>query len=427
MTGTYGRWLTAPTPGALARTSNNVVYKFLNIITNSIPTLKRQTLLPVLNHLFSLKDFAGEDWSQFSELAGDVALEARLDGRLIMSASNGFAGLDKLPSAAALDILKRHPTSQLTMVNLWNSQPSSLVKSFAENAFRAYIAAVNIDIVQTLLDTGLVDANKAVCRHSGERYTPLEYAAINQSFKVLKHLVDRKVDVNKSLSRTSHRDVLSLLLFCAKDRRSTLDCAFLSSVKALLEARITVPTDSIETLFSFTDSRLGFYFIDSLLILSPQQLFSQYRLLIRIITRYGEDNATKIISSIIGKWRELGRAGLLSCNNLGISNTVIWCREEGYKTLAKILEPYKKDSDEIDRIIKEKYPSFEEEEGSKRFISALESRDHDRLRSLEQNGVLDDLRGQRLGQVLIKALEAGNLEYATKISNLDPNFEFCED
>lgn len=434
--GTYGRWLTAPTPGALERTSNNVVYKFLNIINNLVSTSNRQTFLPVFDYLCSPKEFAGEDWSQFSELPDDVALEARLDGRLVMSAVNGFAALGKLPPVAALEFLKRHPASQLTMIKFWHSQSSPLIKAFVENAFRACIAADNIDIVQNLLDTGLIDANKAVCHRSGRRYTPLEYAAINQSFKVIKHLINRRINVNRSCKRGGQcGNALDLLLENVEDRRLALDGAFLSSVKALLEARFTVSCNSMRMAFCFADLRLAFCLAEYLAFRSPKDLLSHGH---DIVKNLEQQDAMRIMGLVITKCQKKGRAALKSLRHR-TSQALFEAIGRGYNELAETLLQYTSCPSrrglreaiearnwKMVKLIREKDPGlskdlgFNVDENIELFISALKSRDQNRLRSLEEDRVLDHLRDRKLGQALFEALETSNLEYATKLLNVGP-------
>ncbi|KAI1456648.1 hypothetical protein F4805DRAFT_458649 [Annulohypoxylon moriforme] len=91
----YSKWPSTSTSGALTNSGDsNLLFKFLNILTGSISTSRCSTALPDLNDFYSLKVFAGEDWSQVDDLPDEVALEARFDGRLIASAINGFAGLN---------------------------------------------------------------------------------------------------------------------------------------------------------------------------------------------------------------------------------------------------------------------------------------------------------------------------------------------
>ncbi|KAI1093256.1 hypothetical protein F5B19DRAFT_156953 [Rostrohypoxylon terebratum] len=381
ISGAYRQCLTTPSPGSVARTGNDVSCKFLNVVTNLDPAHKRNSSLSVLSRLYRSEDFAGEDWSQFRELQGDVALEVRFDGRLITSVINGYAGLERLPPAAALEFLRRHPASQLTMTKFWNSQSSPLIKAFVENAFRAYLEVDNVEIVQNLLDTGLVDANRAVCLYQGERYTPLEYAAIYQSFKVLQHLIDRKVNLNRHFPRACHCDVMYLLLDHVKSRQLPLDDAFLASVKALLEAGISVSSVSTcaKMAVTFVDLRLPICLIEHMASRSPPEFFSDNDLLCHIIKFLGEQESTKLITMNLGKHRGLSE-----------------------------------------------YRDLDMDEKNKMFISALKSGDQGRLHSLEENGVLNHLHGEKFSQALLEALEAGNLEYATKILDLNPDFELYE-
>ncbi|TRX94426.1 hypothetical protein FHL15_004581 [Xylaria flabelliformis] len=61
------------------------------------------------------------------------------------------------------------------------------------------------------------------------------------------------------------------------------------------------------------------------------------------------------------------------------------------------------------------------------FISSLTSGDENFLHSLDDSGAINRLRGIELGRALTVALRVGNLEYAAKLLELDPDLTFCTD
>ncbi|KAI1465356.1 uncharacterized protein F4812DRAFT_452331 [Daldinia caldariorum] len=242
-------------------------------------------LLSVLHRLYSPKFFVGEDWSRLRELPVEVELDARFDGRLIASIVNGY-----------------------TVLNCLNAQRSPVAKSFTENIFLAYLEADNAVAIKSLLDSGWVNANEAVCHYHGERYTPLEIAAIKQSFKVLRLLIDQGVNTNKSFLRASHDNALHLLIEHVEDRRSTLEDNMLSLVDTFLKAKAAVLIDTIYmALRAFTDPRLAVRLIEYFAFQTPHKLISREGLLKSILQNFDKQHATSMVSLIVRKCQELGK------------------------------------------------------------------------------------------------------------------------
>ncbi|KAI0012257.1 hypothetical protein F4779DRAFT_634214 [Xylariaceae sp. FL0662B] len=444
----YSNRLTTSTFGSLRNTGDSdLLGKFFDTVNQPVPFSRRLIDPPVPNSLWALKDFAGENWGRFGELSGDAAREACFDGRLIMSVINTFAGLKRIPAAGVLKFLDRHLFTQLAVINFLKTDSSAVAKSFVENIFVAYLEADNVHVVQYLLGHGLIDANKAVCHCYGERYTPLEIAAIKQSFKVLGLLISRKVDVNKSFSKGYRSNgPLHLLIQNMGRCRSALDDSFLSLIDAFLEAEATIPVVTIQAALLFNDPRLAIRLLENLASQTPQKLISHESLLQDIIVGLNSQNATRIIELIINKCRESGRARYLYQFPLHVNKAldhVVWL---GHDKLAGILLPYASSSGTakalqtameagnlaIVELILKNGPDLAEDldrdtQDSEAFICALKSGDRNHLRSLEKRGVFNYLQGHEIGRALTSALRTGNLEYATKILDLDPDFRSYHD
>lgn len=419
-------------------------------MTKSDPTSRGPTPSPIFDifkSLYSVENFAGEDWSLVESKPASIALEARFDGRLIASIINGFAGLENVPASGVLGVLDRHRAMQEAVIGILNIQSSPEAKSFAEKLFLLYLQTDNTEVVKYLLSTRLVDANEAVYHCNGEKYTPLEIAAVSQSFEVLRLLISEGVDINKSFRREYHFNALHLLIHHLDDRRSTLDDNFLSLVDVFLGTGAAILIDTIQAALRFIDPRLAIRLIENVASQAPQKLISHKDLLEEIIKNLEKEYATSIIKLIINNCQKLGRARYLSKFYLHVDNALNEAAMRGYDELVGIMFPYAsipgKDKSfqtavefgypTIVELILQKDPSLDEDldldgdtKDSETFISALRSGDHSRLRSLEEKGVLSHLQGYRLGQALTAALKAGNLEYATKILDLDPDFEFYE-
>ncbi|KAI3317132.1 ankyrin repeat-containing domain protein [Xylariaceae sp. AK1471] len=360
----------------------------------------------------------------------------------IASIINGFEGLGNIPHAGVLKFLHRHPAAQGELFKCFNTQSSPVTKSFAENVFLACVESDNIDVVRFLINKKLVDVNEAVCHFEGERYTPLQHAAIHQSFKVVQHLIN-PVDVNKSISRACRSNPLDLLIRYVASRRSTLDENFLKSVDDFLKEKATISMDLVQmVLTSFVDERLADRLLKNLTAQALHTLLSQEDLLRYIVKNLAERDAITIFDLVNDNYRNLGGEQYLCQFHQQVDSAFHEAAEREYNELVGIMLPYassphralqtamEAENNVATQLILKKYPDLEVDlcsEDSDTIISALESNDYNLLRGLETRGVFDRLRGHELGQVLTKALKEGNGEYATKILGLDPDFKFYGD
>ncbi|KAI1078495.1 hypothetical protein F5B20DRAFT_547226 [Whalleya microplaca] len=392
-----------------------------------------------LKVLLSIESLVGEEQSVFDILPNNVASEARFYSRLMALVMNGFTGLENIPAAGVLRFLNRHQAIQLWMIEFLVSNSSPVAKSLTENIFQAAIEADNVDIVKYLLDhSKLIDANDTICFYSGERYTPFEKATIMGSFGVLRLLISQNANVNKTYSRRNHFSVLKLLLR-RQDTKSTIDDEFLNLVDAFLKAKVTISLELIaDVLDVFADPRFAIRLIKMYASQAPQELISGEKILKRIVENLEKEYATSLIKLIIEKCRELGGDLCLNQCHLSISDALNKAVERGYQELVGIMFPYTSFPDKtlqlatrtgnraiIDLILRMNPDLYT---GTEYVIAALKSGDQDWLRSLEERGVFNRLQGSHeYGRALTVALKAGNLEYATKILDLDPDFDFLDD
>ncbi|KAI1381172.1 hypothetical protein F4677DRAFT_402343 [Hypoxylon crocopeplum] len=399
------------------------------------------TFPPVPKSLLSENLLVGEEQNPFALLPNSVELEARLYSRLIASVINGFAGLENMPAAGVLKFLNRHKATQLLMIEFLVSSSSPVAKSLAENIFQAALEADDVDIVKYLIDhSKLVDANETVCHDHGRRCTPLQKAAVNLSFGVLRLLISRKVDVNKSFSRHCQDDALCLLV-SYRCRQPTLDDSFLGLVDVFVEAKAPITKSCIHSSLEFADPRLAIYFIERFASQKPQELISDCFLLKSIAEDLEKRYATSMIELIIKKCQESGGDWPLYRLSSHINHALYEAVGRRYEKLVGILFPYTSDPGSVFQaatktgnpaiidLILQMNPGLDGGSESSRSLStALKSGEQDYLRSLEERGVLNHIQGRReLAQVFTTALDTGNLEYATKILDLDPDLGFVDD
>ncbi|KAI1735272.1 hypothetical protein F4680DRAFT_470180 [Xylaria scruposa] len=392
----------------------------------------------VLRNLLSKETLFGEDVIKPpSDATDNVATEARLYSRLIQSIINGFAGLEGVPAAGVLRFLNKNHTMSLSMVMLLSSSWNPATQSLTENIFKAALEQDNVSIVNFLLNhSGSVHANDTVCYYRGVKYTPFEMALINQSYGVVELLLERHVDVNKSFSGSGHSNPLGLLLMNA-DQKLTFSDQLLSLVDQLLLARAEVSLDQIKNqLHKFADQRLTIRLIDEYASQAPEELVSDQELLINIVQNLTKPNAERVIDLIIKRCQGVG-ADWCSYQSL-LCRAVKNIDYELVEFLVSSVPPSDvlqitestKDKKMID-LVRVKCPAIYENEkktnGIQELIAALGSGNQDSLRAiLEEKDILKRLTCQELGRAFIAALDKGNLQFATQVSNFDPDFRFAD-
>lgn len=152
---------------------------------------------PILKHLLSTSASVGEDHDLFAKLPSDIASEARLYTRLITSVINGSTDI---PAARVLRFLDGHRDIQLSMINFLCFESSPVARSLAKNIFQAALEGDAVHVIKVILSRNeWIDVNESVCHYRGGISTPLQKAALHGSLKVIKHPIERKVDVNKLL------------------------------------------------------------------------------------------------------------------------------------------------------------------------------------------------------------------------------------
>ncbi|KAI1410426.1 hypothetical protein F5Y13DRAFT_202217 [Hypoxylon sp. FL1857] len=393
--------------------------------------------------LFAARILIGEEHYQFAKLSNEDATEALFYTRVISSIANGFSGLGNMPPIGILRFLNGRQDILSSMMGFLRLNSSSMAKSLAENIFRAALQSDNADIVQYLLDhTGLVDINETVCSLNGGRYTPVKMAAEFRSFGVIRILVSRNIDINR-VSSDMHRPSVLLTLIYGEDGKKTLDETFLKSVDACLNAGAEVSVDCIKcSLSRFTDPRLAMLLIEKAVFQIAEELISNDRLLKAIVENFEEQHAASMIRLIMQNCK----------NSPEIPSIVLYeAVKRGYQELVGTVIPntrflntpnnsffHWKSQNKIARVAKgtgnqaiieliiRNHPDLSSGKGSyEALIAALAWGDQKTLRSLEGTDLLNRLRGSyKLGKALESALHAGNLEYATKILEVDPDFDF---
>ncbi|KAI1631856.1 hypothetical protein F4809DRAFT_133937 [Biscogniauxia mediterranea] len=177
--------------GCLLFPSHNVDQGFLVGAESSDVMMKLQSKLQLFNSMLpgTIPQIHGN--GERDMLSADDILETKLCHIIFFSMANGLAGLDDIPIGSLVTVLSRSGNMASLISQFLRSSPRGYAaKAFAETLFRAAIEAKEANIVKHVLATGLVDVNRTVCFHHGDKLTPIEYAVTLCSPSLVKALMD---------------------------------------------------------------------------------------------------------------------------------------------------------------------------------------------------------------------------------------------
>ncbi|KAI1384224.1 uncharacterized protein F4822DRAFT_434163 [Hypoxylon trugodes] len=380
-----------------------------------------------LGYLFSEELLIGEEQVMISS---ETTAETRCYGRLLRSIINGFTSLEDISATGILRFISQHKGMKAVLVGFLRSSSSFAAKSLAENTLRAALEADYVDITILLLDLPLIDVEKFVCYHEGERYTLLEYAAQSQSFKVLRLFIERRLNLNKSFSRFT---ALELLTLNYRGSQSTFDPEFLEVVERLVEAKAPVGEKLVRLISvrSFPP-QLKAISIPALLQM-PTEAFSGITNPSYIVQALGYCSV-EVSESIINRFISLnGRRCLDECDEAFKYALAEATRRRDTK-LVELLLPFCSSAGEvleiaidngdkqIIKIILKRYPYLKYNVDKAEIIDAFKSGDQERMSMLESDGLFGCLTPYDLNELLCIALESYNLLWAEKLLEMDSTF-----
>ncbi|OTA69958.1 ankyrin [Hypoxylon sp. EC38] len=393
----------------------------------------------VYNNLLSEEIFVGEEQIRFDMLSSDDAVECRLYTRLITSMINGYSGLEGIPAPSVLRFLTRHHNIRSTLFHFLRSNSKYAAKSLAESTFQAAIEADDVNVAKLLIELRLVDANETVCFVGAGRRTPLEKAAIEQSFGIIRLLLNLNVDINKSYPKKLRfpqepkSSALECLIDSNHDSDLTLNDNFLGLVADFVKAGAPISAKLMESVFRFVDPRLALFLTPKFISKASRRLFQSINLLTNIITNFDEKDAIATMKLLAGR-------GFLEPDEMRLpvysfNSALAAAARRGSLELVKVLLPYSshlheafkiaikdKNQDMIDMILNERRdPKEIATVGT--LVAAFTSGHQDLFRFLEENGALSRSIGSQLDKAITAALEAGNLIFANKLLDCNPEFK----
>lgn len=132
----------------------------------------------------------------FDLIAESEAFETNFVRMLVFSVLNGFAGLNNMPLEQIIRFLNRF-TNRL-FLDILEQCPSHVLRTVADNIFRAAIEAQDVKVVKLLLERRLVDSNETVCFDKRRKCTAIERAAYLGSLDLIRSLIDWNADANRT-------------------------------------------------------------------------------------------------------------------------------------------------------------------------------------------------------------------------------------
>ncbi|CAI6092333.1 unnamed protein product [Clonostachys chloroleuca] len=150
-----------------------------DLANNTIQTVSEQ-LASLLRDGF----FEGECPDNSGAVSRTISM-SKIHGRILLSIANNFAGLEGVPSAIILGVLKS----------------SSEMTPLADNSFRAAIEANDRDLADMILKTtrgqaNQIDVNGIVCQLHGETFTALSLASYLHQPAIVRMLIDNGAKVH---------------------------------------------------------------------------------------------------------------------------------------------------------------------------------------------------------------------------------------
>ncbi|KAI0880253.1 ankyrin [Annulohypoxylon maeteangense] len=435
----------SPNSSAYSSVSNvarySLVGQFIADVTTSLSS--NYELLPrdppsakafpqILENLVSSENFLGEEEGQFAMLSADDAFECRFLSRLLTSFVNGCAGMGDIRPGGILRFLSVRYDIKSLIFQLMKYSSTYTAKSLAEIMFQAALETDNDKVAELLLEFGFVDANETVCFDEGERYTPLQKAAGQRSFRIMKLLIDLKADVNKSLHSDS---TLQSLIFKA-NQLSTLTEEFLSTMDSILKAGAIIEKEMLaHAINKVVDPRLARLLVERTAFRIPKYFISNETFVVGITKNFNEVDAVYMLELIINGCREFGGDPYLLQLHPGLEIAFDAAISKGYDKLAQLLLPYGSrvdilvmaiengNQEIIDRVLTGiSDADLEEVVSVKTLNAALKSGNEKIISFLEDHKLPDFLYKRReLGQAVTDAIEAGNIAYANKLLDSNPD------
>ncbi|KAI1415360.1 ankyrin [Hypoxylon sp. FL1857] len=406
--------------------------------------------------------------------AYQVTTDVELYRLLLYSTANGFIGMGDIPIGTVLRVFNQDGNITSLLSRLFRDRRDHVVKSLAENLFRAAIESGDHQTVRLLLQTDLVDVDNTFCFDEGEKYTPIQRAAELQGLKVIHELLRSRPNVNRTFLRpisysliVDCRSALGCLIQkncpeqISKRNHSVFSPEYLEAVDALVEAGAEVHASFIEVAFKrFTRTELAKKLVANFAPSDHSKAFSR-NIMGLIATEYSDEDANEAINKILSSCEQAGCKQCLSRNSDEVNWAIINGAKRGHIQLVRSLFQYAKSptqilsaairggNRELVEFVLAQIPdirhAYAEEMARSRFFSesefttplaeAIKARDSALIDILENRGALENLdhpsppehRFERspFNCAIIGASRGGDAGYVRKLLSRCPITEFA--
>lgn len=375
-------------------------------------------------------------------ITNEQAFETKFARTLLFSMLNGFAGLDDIPMENILRFLNRFFINSL-LLDILKQCPQYALRTLADNIFRAAIEAADTKVLALLLSHKLVNVNETICLYEGEKYIPIERAAVIGCPKFVKSLVDAGADAKKALGVLL--DDITIRL--GADRRSSIPPNLCETLNLLVSAGAQVHPRMMFWQFGQRTLEIDFIISENIDPEHHQDFFQndprwiENTVPVRHVAKEFDDcRAAKSIQRAINLCYQSNCNDCLASPGSPLRNAAVDAASRGKLETVRLLLDKAELNDELSRIL-----IFAIESGSRPLIDfilslgpeldppALEKPDASLgdlrvfktpiaetvryanvglRRELEESGCLDHItEGDRFGALIQAAAEAGNVAY----------------
>lgn len=388
---------------------------------------------------------------------------------LLYSCANGFVGLDGIPFEIFFRFFNRGSNATSLLSRLFQDNPSHIVRSLAENLFRAAIESGDHNTTRFFLSTGLVSVDDTIFIVDGEKYTPLERAAELQRLKVIKTLLQFDPDVNKTFfNKYYHLGIpiegslgRLILGICPKNRtkrnHKLFSPEYLEVVDLLIQAGAKIYGSSIHNaLLRFARMDLAKKLLRRLVPSDHSAAFFTASLedgannMDWIVRELTDQETAEIITKILSDCEQVGCKQCLTQFSDEISRAISFSAKRGHikvvrssfqhaKSLAQILSgAIRSGNRTLIEFVFAQNPNVSQDfpadidtyfqRGSRRskhttpLAEAIDARDIALIKRLEDEGALENLdfilsktRISRFVCAITAAIRVGDIEYVKKL------------
>ncbi|KAI1077121.1 hypothetical protein F5B20DRAFT_553273, partial [Whalleya microplaca] len=300
-----------------------------------------KTLLPA-------KEFSAEQSNSMKRAPQDEDFIFQFNRLLLFSIVNGFAGLGDVTFCSVVTAsLIESMTAVLFQV--LQASPHYVPKAFAENLFRAAIEARSEQSVRRLLASHQVGANDTTCQIEGQRYTPIERAAMLRYVGIVEVLLSAGADVNKTYQQHPGEGGALQKLIVGAPTNTVETSEWLDLVDVLLHVGAKLHASVLKNLFEYHRkiSKLSYSLLFKVSTDSHSD-FIENGLLQSTASELADLQATRIVLGILHACAKIHQSSCLARFSSKVNWALIVGAKRGHYDFVKHLLEY---SDSLHKVL----------------------------------------------------------------------------